>query len=82
LDTFWFHRPTEGEFRGYVLRSLALGEFHELAERSGWLLKLRTERPAERHILWEGIPHGTHRAPPMAGHGWATARNASNDRWL
>jgi hypothetical protein len=50
-------------------------------ERHGRLLELRAERPSQRHILHQGIVHGAHRAPPVAGHGRATARNASKDTW-
>ena len=58
-----------------------LKEIQEVDERHGRFLELRAEGPSERHILHQSVAHGAHRAPPVAGHGRATSRNASKDTW-
>jgi hypothetical protein len=69
LDTLWLHGPAERQFGRNELRSLTFEEVQKVLQGPGGLLELRTESPAERHILWESIAEAVHRTPPMTGHG-------------
>src|SRR5262249_6831887 len=57
-------------------------EIEEPFEGRGWLLELCPEGSPKRYVLPERTAQGCHRAPPRAGHGWATSRNASKATWV
>ena len=79
LDKFGLHSPTQSALRSDKLVSFALKEIDKAAERSGLISKLRSEGPADCHVLNEGVANGAHCTPPAAGQGRATPRNDSKD---
>src|SRR5262245_34095843 len=77
LYTFGLPGPTEREFRSDEPRFLPLQKIEEPFECRGWFLEFCPESAPKRYILPKRTAQGFHRAPPRAGHGWATSRNVS-----
>jgi hypothetical protein len=76
------HGPTERKFRSDDLRFLELQEIEKPFKGRGWFLEFCSEGAPKCYILPQRTAQGFHRAPPWAGHGWATSRNASKATWV
>src|SRR5215471_13567479 len=82
LYTLRLHGPTQREFRGDELRFLAFQKIKKPFEGRSWFLEFCPESAPKRYILPQRTAQRFHRAPPRAGHGWATSRNASKATWV
>ncbi|MBI4263804.1 MAG: hypothetical protein HY657_05485 [Acidobacteria bacterium] len=76
------HGPAQRQVDGDERGPLALHELDKMTERDSGFAQLRAQRPPDRHILGQGLPHRRHRSPPVVGHGRATVRKAPNATWV